>query len=62
MLKYCVDRYKTQEMCDKAVDTCVQTLTFVPDWFVMSKIIDKLDNVVFSDDYIVFGDIDSDIW
>ena len=62
MLKYCVDRYKTQEMFDKTVDTCVQTLTFVPDWFVMSKIIDKLDNVVFSDDYIVFGDIDSDIW
>ena len=62
MLKYCVDRYKTQEMCDKAVDTYVQTLTFVPDWFVMSKIIDKIDNVVFSDDYIVFGDIDSDIW
>ena len=62
MLKYCVDRYKTQEMCDKAVDTYVQTLAFVPDWFVMSKIIDKIDNVVFSDDYIVFGDIDSDIW
>ena len=24
MLKCCLDRYKTQEMCDKAVDGCCQ--------------------------------------
>ena len=27
MLKYCLDRYKTQETCDKAVDACLSLLT-----------------------------------
>ena len=30
-------------------------MKFVPDWFVTSKIIEKLDTVVFYNDYIVFG-------
>ena len=34
MLKYCVDRCKTQEMCDKAVDAFLRTLKFVPDSFL----------------------------
>ena len=36
------DQYKTQQMCDKAVDDCLATLKFVPDWFVTSKMIKKL--------------------
>ena len=36
MLKYYFDRYKTQEMCDKAVDVFLTTLKFIPDWFVTS--------------------------
>ena len=32
MLKYCVDRYKTQEMRDKAADACLEVLKFVPDY------------------------------
>ena len=37
-------------------------MKFVPDCLVTSKIIEKLDNDVFSNDDIVFGDIDSDIF
>ena len=29
MLKYYLDKYKTQEMCDKAVDVCLPTLKLV---------------------------------
>ena len=31
-------------MCDKAVDDCLATLKFIPDWFVTSKMLEKLDN------------------
>ena len=29
VLKYCLDRYKTQEMCEKATDACLQALKLV---------------------------------
>ena len=35
-------------------------LKFVPDWFVTNNIIEKIDSAVFPDDYIVYGDLDSD--
>ena len=56
--KYCVDTYKTQKLCDKAVDSYVLS-HFVPYWFVTNNMIEKLDIAVFSDDYIVFFDLDS---
>ena len=31
MLKYCLDKYKTQEMCDKAADDFLPALKFVPE-------------------------------
>ena len=31
MLKYCLNRYKTPKMCDKAVDSYLLTLKFFPD-------------------------------
>ena len=34
---YCLDKYKTQKMCDEAVDDCLAALKFIPDWFVTSK-------------------------
>ena len=61
MLKNYHDRYKTQEIYDKAVDSYLPTLKFVSDWFVTSKMVQKLDNAVFSNDNLVIGDIDSDI-
>ena len=45
-------------MCDKAVDSCLLALKFVPDCFVKAKMIEKLDSAVFPDDYIVFSDLD----
>lgn len=47
MLKCCPDRYKACEICDKAVDFCLITLQFVPDWFAANKIYEKLDNMYF---------------
>ena len=41
MLKYCLNRYMTQEMCDKAVDAFPPILKFIPDWFVLNKMLDK---------------------
>ena len=42
MLKYCHDRYKTQELCDKNVDDFLPAFKFVPDWFVTRKLIETL--------------------
>ena len=60
MLKYCLNRYKSQEMCDKAVDAFLRTLNFFPDWFGPNKMLEKLYDVVFSNDDIVFFNEDSD--
>ena len=35
-IRYDLDQYKTQQMCDKAVDDCLAALQFIPDWFVSS--------------------------
>ena len=59
MLKYYLDRYKTQKMCDKAVDAFLPTLKYVFDWFITNKMLEKL-YVVFSNNDIVFVDADSD--
>ena len=48
-------------MCDKAGDACLPTLKFAPFWFVMNKMFEKLDDVVFSNDDLDFDDIDPDI-
>ena len=38
----------------------IASLKFVPDWFITNKMIEKLDCAVFSIDYNIFGDLDSD--
>ena len=38
LIVYCPDKYKTERMCDKAVDS-LAALKLIPDWFVTSKII-----------------------
>ena len=48
MLIYCLDRYKTPEMCDKAVHNFLPALIFVPDWFGASKVIKKLNDALFA--------------
>ena len=39
LILYCPDEYKTQRMCDEAVDNSLKTLKLIPDWFVTSKMI-----------------------
>ena len=39
MLKNCLNRYKTQEISNKAVDDFLPASKFTPDWFATSKII-----------------------
>ena len=48
-------------MYDKTVDSYLLALKFVLDGIVTSEMIEKFDNAVFSNDDIVFGDIESDI-
>ena len=45
MLKYCPERYKIQTIYDKTVDACMSP--FVPNWLVMSKIYEILNDFVF---------------
>ena len=59
MLKYYLDRYKTERMCDKAVDDFLITLKFVTDWFVTSAAIKNFHNALFTDDDIFFFDAHS---
>ena len=56
------DRYKGRRMCDKAVDSYLLAVKFVPNLFVLIKIIEKHDSAVFSDKSIVFGDLESDFF
>ena len=56
MLRYCLDKYKTQEISEKIVD--LLALKCVPDWCFTSKMIEKLYYAVFCNDDIVFSDID----
>ena len=48
-------------MCDRAVDAFLPTLTLVPDWFSTSTMLEKVDNVAFSNDDIDLDDIVSNI-
>ena len=59
MVKYCHDKYKTQELCDKAVDDFLPALKFVPDWFATSKMIKKLSTALYADNGLLFFDEDS---
>ena len=34
---YCIDKYKTQRMCNKAVDDTIGALKLISDWLVTSK-------------------------
>ena len=61
MLKYCLDRYKTQGMRDNAADAFLWMLKFISDWFVTNKTVEKLGDIEFSSDDTVFDNVDSDV-
>ena len=54
MLVYCLDRYKIQRMCYKAIDDCLIALKCIYDWFVTSKILEKFGNILDANDDIIF--------
>ena len=54
MLKYCHDRRKAQEMCDKTIDDFLPALKFAPDWLFTSEMIEKLQTDLFVDDNLFF--------
>ena len=62
MLKYCSDRYcsKIQKIYVKAFNFYLLVLKFISYWFVTRKMIEKLDNILFSNVDVVFGDISND--
>ena len=62
VLKHCHDKYKTQKKCDKAVDSYLLALKFVPGWFATSKVIKKLNSAAFSNDDKVSADLDSNFF
>ena len=59
MLKLSIDRYKTQKMCDKAVNDFLTALKFAPDWFVTIKMIKILGDPFFNNYHLLFSDEDS---
>ena len=48
------DKYKTQRLCDEAVDDSLAPLKIIPDRFVASTTIRKLYPVLFAADSLVF--------
>ena len=53
-IPYCPDKYKIQRMFDEPVDDCIATLKFIPDWFVTRKMLEKVDNVLNTNEDIFF--------
>ena len=49
-----------QIMCDEAVDDCLAAVKFIPDWFVTSKMLEKLANALHAGDDILFYNKDFD--
>ena len=41
-------------MCDEAVDYCLASSNFIPDWFVKSEMFEKSDNALRANDDILF--------
>ena len=54
LIIYCPGKYKTQKMCDEAVDDSVAALKLAPDWFVTTKMIKKLLNALYADNNMLY--------
>ena len=53
LIVYCLDEYKTQRMCDKAVDDSLASLKLIRDGFVTSKMITKIFTYLYADENIL---------
>ena len=49
----CHDKYKTQRICDEAVDDSLAALKLNPYWFFTSKMIKKLYTALYADQNIL---------
>ena len=47
-------------MCDEAIDDCLAALEFIHGWFATSKILEKTDNALHSNDDTLFYNEDFD--
>ena len=52
LIVYCPEKYKPQWMRDEAVEDCLAALTFISDWFVTSKILEKFVNAFNANDIL----------
>ena len=59
LIVYCPDKYKTQGICDEAVDSPLAALKLIPDWFVTSKMIKELCAALYADENILYFNEDS---
>ena len=41
-IQFIPHRFKAQEMCDKAVDTCLFVFDSVPDWYITQELCNKV--------------------
>ena len=57
--QYCSNRYKTQRMCDEAIDDSLAASKFITDWFAATKMINKLHTAWYEDDNIPYFNEDS---
>ena len=57
-IAYCPDEYKTQIMCDEAVDS-IAAMELVPDWFVTIKMVKKLFTTLHADENVIYFNEDS---
>ena len=53
LLVYCPHRYRTPIMCDEVADDCLVELRFILGWFVIRKVLGKLDNALEANDDII---------
>ena len=58
-IRYVPSRYKTLQICDKAVDDCLAASKFVSDWFVTNNMIKKLFTALHADENILYFNEDS---
>ena len=56
LIVYCLGKYKTYRMCDEAVDDCLVTFKFIPDWLITSKMLEKFDNALHTNDDILYNE------
>ena len=51
---YCPDKFKTQKMCDEAVDHSLAALKLIPDLFVTSKMIKNFYAALYTDENMLY--------